>query len=359
MKYIVYKTTNLVNNYIYIGVHHTNDQLAFDYYLGNGIDIRKPSSYEKAKTKFQQAVKEFGISNFKRETLAVFDTAEEAYELEEMLVNEEFLSRKDVYNMILGGRINHSSGIEVYQYDLQGNYLNTFKSYQDAANNLNMDSSSIRNAVLLKLRVKELYYYNTDKVDKLDLSNYNNIEKIKVYRYLKNGKFDQEFESYGEAGRNSNSSPANIRKGCILGYCVKDLYYFSFVKCESYDKARTIQISNRKVYKYDSDGNFLQEYDSQKEAEIDNYGSNITKSIKNKSIDFNGFMWSLEKLNNFNSKGLSKNSKKQVAQIDDQGNIIKTWESGRQACKEMGSGVQNVLSGKYTKHKGYIYKYIE
>ena len=50
MKYIVYKTTNLINSYIYIGVHKTIDPEQWDYYLGNGIDIRSPYTYEKAKT---------------------------------------------------------------------------------------------------------------------------------------------------------------------------------------------------------------------------------------------------------------------------------------------------------------------
>lgn len=359
MKYIVYKTTNIVNNYIYIGVHHTNDDLKFDYYIGNGVDIRKPSTYEKAKTKFQQAVKEFGVSNFKRETLAAFDNDIDAYNLEETLVNEEFLSREDVYNMILGGRVNHYLGVEVFLYDLEGKYLNTFKSYTDAAEHLKIDATTVRMAVLYKLKVKEKYYFNTDKLPKLDLSNYNNIQKVKVYRYLKNGLFDCEFDSYGEAGRQSNSSPANVRKGCILGYCVKDLYYFSLVKESSYDKARKIYIEQRKVFQYNSDGDFLKEYNSQKEAELLNQGSNITKAIKNKSVDFNGFMWSLEKLEKFNCKGISKNTKKKVGQFDNNGTLIKTWDSARKACKEMGCGVQNVLYGKYNKHKGYIYKYIE
>ena len=68
MKYIVYKTTNLINNYIYIGVHKTQDPNIFDSYIGCGVYINKPYTYEKAKTKFQQAVKEFGTSNFRRET---------------------------------------------------------------------------------------------------------------------------------------------------------------------------------------------------------------------------------------------------------------------------------------------------
>ena len=65
MKYILYQTTNLVNNCIYIGVHKTETPERFDGYLGNGIYINKPNTYEKSKTLLQQAVKEFGVKNFK------------------------------------------------------------------------------------------------------------------------------------------------------------------------------------------------------------------------------------------------------------------------------------------------------
>ena len=37
MKYIVYKTTCLINNKIYIGLHKIEDPDIFDGYLGNGF----------------------------------------------------------------------------------------------------------------------------------------------------------------------------------------------------------------------------------------------------------------------------------------------------------------------------------
>lgn len=37
MKYIVYKTTCLINDKIYIGVHKTTDPNIFDGYIGDGI----------------------------------------------------------------------------------------------------------------------------------------------------------------------------------------------------------------------------------------------------------------------------------------------------------------------------------
>lgn len=355
MKYIVYKTTNKINNYIYIGVHKTTNPEVFDGYLGCGVNIKIPYTYEHSKTKFQQAVKEFGTSNFYREILATFDTPEQAYELEGIIVNEDFLARDDVYNMILGGIINKSSGIKVFQYDSKGNYITEYDSYESAAKELNVQGSSVRRAVIYKYRVNN-YYFNTDKLDKIDISLYNTNLKIKVFRYLKGGQFDCEFESYNSAARDSDSSPSNIRSATLTGYCVKNKYYFSFIKENTYDKARNLQIKTREVHKYNSSGKYIESYETQEEAERQNPYSNITKAIKLKSIDENNFMWSLDKLDYYNC---SKHKKRKVGEFDNNGNLVKTWDSARQCAKEVGGAVQNVLNGKYSKHKGKIYKYID
>ena len=52
MKYIVYCTTNLVNNKIYIGVHQTENPEKFDGYIGCGVKISMPSTFMKPKTAF-------------------------------------------------------------------------------------------------------------------------------------------------------------------------------------------------------------------------------------------------------------------------------------------------------------------
>ena len=355
MKYIVYKTTNQINNYIYVGVHKTANPKVFDGYLGCGVNIKIPYTYQHSKTKFQQAIKEFGASNFYREILATFDTPEQAYELEGIIVNEDFLARNDVYNMVLGGIINKANGIKVFQYNSDGNYVTEYDSYESAAKELNVQSSSIRRAVIYKYRVNN-YYFNTDKLDKIDISLYNTNLKVKVFRYLKGGQFDQEFESYNSAARDSDSSPSNIRSAALTGYCVKDKYYFSFIKEDTYDKARSLQIRTREVHKYDSNGKYIESYATQEEAERLNPYSNITKSIKLKSIDENGFMWSLDKLDYYNC---SKRKRRKVGEFDNDGNLVKTWDSARQCAKEVGGAVQNVLNGKYSKHKGKLYKYID
>jgi group I intron endonuclease len=88
MHYYLYKITNLVNNKIYVGVHKTKD--LNDGYMGSGKII-------------QQAIQKYGLQNFEKIILETFDTYEEALKKEYQIVNEEFLSRDNTYNLRVGG----------------------------------------------------------------------------------------------------------------------------------------------------------------------------------------------------------------------------------------------------------------
>lgn len=153
-KYIVYETTNLINRKIYIGVHQTIDPTIYDYYIGCGCFANQPCTYAHPKTAFQYAVKKYGPKNFVRKILATFNTPEEAFLLEEEIVNEEFLKRDDVYNMILGGAggVLVSQRIKVFRYDEAGNYLDEYPSFAIAALQFNCDYTNISYAVRKKCK---------------------------------------------------------------------------------------------------------------------------------------------------------------------------------------------------------------
>lgn len=88
MFYYLYKITNLVNGKIYVGVHKTSD--LNDGYMGSGKVILR-------------ALKRYGTNNFKKEILEQFDCAEAMFAREKEIVTEEFLARKDTYNLRRGG----------------------------------------------------------------------------------------------------------------------------------------------------------------------------------------------------------------------------------------------------------------
>lgn len=86
--YIIYKTTCLVNQKIYIGKHRTKN--IDDDYLGSGKYLKN-------------AIAKYGIESFKKEILHVFETAEEMNIKERELVTEEFCKQRNNYNIREGG----------------------------------------------------------------------------------------------------------------------------------------------------------------------------------------------------------------------------------------------------------------
>jgi hypothetical protein len=134
MIYIVYKTTNLINHKIYIGIHKQNN-LIFDGYFGSGLLLNL-------------AIKKYGEHNFIREIMFSYDNLQEARNKEREIVSLEFCLREDTYNISIGGtggntmagHSNENKAIAIQkrrQTNIdRGNYIYSEEKLQKAIDNM-------------------------------------------------------------------------------------------------------------------------------------------------------------------------------------------------------------------------------
>lgn len=85
MFYTVYKITNILNEKYYIGMHKTDN--LDDGYMGSGKII-------------SQSIKKYGVENFRKEILHIFDNEKDMKSKEKELVVLEEMS----YNLCPGGK---------------------------------------------------------------------------------------------------------------------------------------------------------------------------------------------------------------------------------------------------------------
>lgn len=360
LKYIVYCTTNTINKKIYIGVHKTDPNI-FDGYLGNGCYKNKPSTYANPKTKFQFALKKYGVDNFIRSTIKVFDNEYDAYVLEEIIVNKEFLQRQDVYNMVVGGYsgIGCLTSIHIYQYDDKGNFICEYDSIKDASISINRSFTSVWRAIQTKSKCAG-YFFSETKYDKLDLSlmkQYNGINTIPVFQYSITGEFECCYNSIKDAARILNISDANLGVAIKLGTMCNNKYFLSTYE-EQFSNAKSKQQRNTMIYQYDLDGNFIAEYKGMPAAKKAlNIKSDIYKAIRLGRTAGN-FQWSFEKLEKMEPVQPKSGKARRIGKYDLEGNLVKEYKSLAECKKENGSGMIHVLDGRDKTAKGYTYKYL-
>jgi group I intron endonuclease len=86
--YTIYKVTNKVNGKIYVGSHKTKN--LNDGYMGSGKYLN-------------HAFQKYGLENFTKEILFIFNNPKDMYAKEAEIVNEEFLAESNTYNLKKGG----------------------------------------------------------------------------------------------------------------------------------------------------------------------------------------------------------------------------------------------------------------
>lgn len=285
--FIVYETTCVVNNKIYVGVHETDKPYEFDGYIGNSINIYNHRyAVEHPKFPFHFAVKKYGYENFKRKTLYVFETAKEAYQKEEEIVNEEFIKDPNNYNVSIGGNRPRHKQQKVYQFDYNGKLVQEYDSVVIAAKLNDIIYNTLQTAIYNKRGTKGFYWSYESKID---LSEYSYKEYYKYYLYDQDGNFVSEFNTNAEVVDFLDTNRGNLTRAIKAQFKIKGY----FITTEKFDKLQvTITKLSGKLNRYTLDGKYIDSFKTVKEAK-EKLGlklSSISTAIRcNRQC--NGYRW--------------------------------------------------------------------
>lgn len=168
----VYKTTNLINGKIYIGLSTQSVEESTSY-IGSGI-------------RFLEAVENYGKENFAKEILQ-YCTSTDTLRIAEIYWIKRFDSTNPSigYNLSPGGDLcSTSTRKAIYKYSIEGDLLRSFDSIEWAVNEIS-DKNIYRKNVRENRPIKG-YWYSTTRLTKQDV-----IDKHALYEANKTLAFKE------------------------------------------------------------------------------------------------------------------------------------------------------------------------
>lgn len=362
MKYIVYQTTNLINDKIYIGVHKTVNPDKFDSYLGCGCYATRPSTYKNPKTAFQFAVNKYGVKNFKRRTLYIYETAKEAYTKESQIVDYSFVSQSTNYNMALGGFGGNERAIAycVYQFDKKGNLLNKWECAAELAESWGVSINSVYTALQFKEGFRGTFLSFDETINIEDFAKSN--DPIVVYCYSTDGKLLKSYNSETEAAEALKIKRTNVSTAIKYQQLLNNKYYFSTTLYDTFVKKARKSLRGCKFYLYNECGNFEREFINANE--LQEFFNLKSWAVLSKKINYeDGYYKKYRILTNkvdsvppFTERTQSK----PVIVYTIEGEFVGEYKSERSAAKELDcklGQINRVLRNVAKSHKGYVFKW--
>ena len=287
--YYIYKFTNKINNMNYIGQSVNPEKRKMEHLYGR----------RKGKIPyFDKVLKKYGLENFDFDIIDSANSQKEIDKLEKEYIIKYNSLTPNGYNILKGGREQRGAwnSKPIDEYDLFGNYINSYESagyYQNFINK-DYDTRMIRRSCSEHKHYKErIFRFKGDEKPK-PYQKPKSKKCKKIYQFDINGKLINEFNSIIEASERTNTSRTSII-GCLKGYYKKANNSFW-----SYNNIKIINQSDKEIvvnpiYKCDKNKSIIKKYCNAKEAERDNnfkYNSNkqILKKIDTDKM-YNGFYW--------------------------------------------------------------------
>ena len=188
------------------------------------------------------------------------------------------------------------------------------------------------------------------------------IKYIDIYQYTMDGDFVKHYKEISDIlieKPDYTSSPIRSAYDEIIrtayGFQWKSYYKEKIDKIEDF-KTRVGKSKSKIVYQYDLYGNYIQKFDSAKEAAIIlNIGvDGIRKTCNKRQTCFSGFQWSFDYFDNIGMANVYK-----ICQYDLYGNLINTFDSLDEASEATDIGKHTIINcyqGRIDRAGSYVWR---
>jgi len=247
-------------------------------------------------------MRKYGYDAFTKEILE--DCTSDVNELLvlEVYYKQMYDSFKNGYNLIEGLEIaGNPTLVPVNQYDIEGNYIDSYDSISQAAELNEIRGGTISNVARGFCKTAGGYQWSYKLLDRMDkvILEYGLVE---VFKYDLDGNFIEGYESIDAASiDNKNCNKPNICRVAQEAYGRKSSggFQWRYYKKMKIDKVKRLKtsIGPKTVYQYDLTGVLIDSYDSGREAARENdldYKKISYYTLRNKP--YGGYQWSYKLL---------------------------------------------------------------
>jgi len=230
----IYKIINTINNKVYIGQTRQTLKERFRKH-------KQVVNYESSQTALKRAFVKYGVKNFNIECIEECDN--DLLNEKEKFYIEEYKSKvPNGYNMREGGEIDYTPSPKttskpVYQYTKEGIFINEYTSCDQAAKELNIDTSSLSKACRAILRSLSGFIFKYTKEENVSIRSRKTYKRNHrmwhakyVYQYTKEGELVKEYSSCEEAAKEIGSDRSSVSKACRGIYKTHRNFVWSFDK---------------------------------------------------------------------------------------------------------------------------------
>jgi hypothetical protein len=265
------------------------------------------------------------------------------------------------------------AGKSVVQYDVDGNFVAEFDSFNDAARKNKISVQSVANSVNKQIITNEKIFISKDCI--FDVNTYLVNSKLynPILQYDLDGNYIREYNQLSEV------QLYGFKKHQVYNCCVGKIQsYNGFVftykndhKNIDFDNIK-LNILSKRVIQLDKNGKFINEFDTFKMAQRDTGICNMTvsKSIKqnvvecdylfvrgdiyyNKDFDFKEYKTNLKPTNR---------NRRKVGKYTTTNRLLQTYDSILQAAKENNLNHRTIgecCIGHRKTHGGFVWKYLD